>query len=150
GTMASTIRVRLQFLHTALAWAVEQKMLPAVPKFPVIKVPKKDPQPVPTESFERLVAKAQDDQMRGYLLCGWLAGLRLSEALALEWDPTDKAPYLDLARDRIVLPADFVKASKDQWISIAPELREALEALPRQGSKVFRFCDRKGRLLTTT
>src|SRR5262249_12241201 len=29
-------------------------------------------------------------------------------------------------------------------------LREALEALPRQGSKVFRFCDRKGRLLTTT
>src|SRR5262249_49910769 len=41
---ASTIKVRLQFLQTALTWAVGQKMLPAVPKFPAVRVPKKDPQ----------------------------------------------------------------------------------------------------------
>src|SRR5262245_6390655 len=44
---ASTIKVRLQFLHTALSWAVKQKLLPAVPEFPAVKVPRKDPQPVP-------------------------------------------------------------------------------------------------------
>src|SRR5262249_23239218 len=45
--LPSTIRVRLQFLHTALRWAVKQKLLPEVPAFPSVKVPKKDPQPVP-------------------------------------------------------------------------------------------------------
>jgi hypothetical protein len=37
----STIMVRLQFLHTALEWAVKQKLLPKCPDFPRIKVPKK-------------------------------------------------------------------------------------------------------------
>jgi hypothetical protein len=40
GMKPSTVKVRLQFLHTALSWAVEQKMLPAAPKFPAVKVPK--------------------------------------------------------------------------------------------------------------
>jgi hypothetical protein len=71
--MPSTIKVRLQFLHTALSWAAEQKFLPEVPKFPRVKVPKKDPQPVAPELFERMLAKAKDQQMRVYLLCGWLA-----------------------------------------------------------------------------
>lgn len=41
GMMASTIKVRLQFLHTALQWAKDQRFLPVVPKFPSVKVPKK-------------------------------------------------------------------------------------------------------------
>src|SRR5262249_7087339 len=126
---ASTIKVRLQYLQAALAWAVEQKMLPAVPRFPGGPVAQKDPQPVPAEAFERMLAKAKDDNMCAYLLCGWLAGLRLSEALELEWEPTEAAPYLDLGRDRIVLPAGFVKAVKDQWLPLDPQLRAALEAL---------------------
>jgi integrase len=143
----STIKVRLQFLHTALSWAAEQKMLPAVPKFPAVKVPKKDPQPVPLESFERLLLKAEDDpQMQAYLLCGWLAGLRLSEALALQWEPTEAAPYLDLARGHIVLPAGFVKGGRDQWVPLDPELRCVLEALPRHGKRVFRFPGERGEL----
>jgi integrase len=136
--MASTIRVRLQFLHTALQWAADQKLTPAVPKFPTIKVPKKTPQPVPAESVEKLLAKA-DGQMRAYLRCAWLAGLRRNEALALEWKETAEAPWLDLDRDRIVFPAEFVKGDEDQWVPLDPELREDLEALPRQGRKVFRF-----------
>jgi integrase len=148
GMAPGTVKVRLQFLRTALAWAAEQKLLAEVPRFPAVKVPKKDPQPVPLESFERLLLKAGDAQMRAYLLCGWLAGLRLSEALVLEWEQADRAPWLDLARDRIVLPAEFVKAVKDQWVPLDPDLRAALEALPRQGRKVFRFADRKGRPLT--
>jgi integrase len=140
GTLqASSIKVRLQFLHTALKWAADQKLIPACPKFPAVKVPKKRPQPVPTESFEKLLAKAPDDQMRAFLLCGWLAGLRLNEALALEWKETDKAPYLDPAHNRIVFPAEVVKADEDQWVPLDPKLWEALEKLPGRAGWLFRF-----------
>jgi integrase len=88
GTLAppSTVKVRMQFLHTALQWAADQRFLPECPKFPAVKVPKKRPQPVAVEAFERLLGKAPDPQTRVFLLCGWLAGLRLNEALALEWE----------------------------------------------------------------
>jgi integrase len=146
GQAPATIRQRLQLLHKALAWAVEKELLTKLPEFPEVKVPKRKPQPIPVESFERLLAKAPDHQMRTYLLTGWLSGLRLAEAAALEWEPTEDAPYLDLARDRIVLPAACVKADEDQWVPLDPELRKALLALPRYGKKVFRFvCARTGR-----
>lgn len=143
--MPSTIKVRLQFLHTALSWAVSQKMIGGVPEFPTIKVSKKNPQPVPLEAVEKLLAKAGDDnQMRVYILCGWLAGLRLSEAHALEWEESESFPWVDFARDRIVLPAEFVKGDRDQWVPLDPKLREALESLPRQGNRVFCFIGAKG------
>jgi integrase len=145
GQTPSTVRQRLALLQTALRWAADQGLIPKCPKFPKVKVPRKRPQPVPPETFERLLAKCPDDNLRTYLLCGWLAGLRLAEAVALEWEPTDAAPYLDLARDRIVLPAETVKAVEDQWVPLDPELRRALLALPRQGRKVFRFVTKAGR-----
>jgi integrase len=136
-------------LHTALGWAVKQKMLPACPEFPSVKVPRKKPQPIPLESFEKLVDKAPDQNMRAFLLTGWLAGLRLSEALRLEWAPAEEAPYLDLDRSRIILPAQFAKAVEDQWVPLDATLREVLKDLPRQGPKVFRFVKRKTRLPLT-
>jgi integrase len=143
----STIKVRLQFLHTALAWAVKKKMIPECPHFDSIKPPKRRPQAVPVESFERLIAKTPDEPTRVFLLAGWLAGLRLAEACQLEWEETDKAPYLDLARDRIILPAGFVKGCEDQWVPLDRQLRAALLALPRSGRKVFHFVDqRNGKL----
>jgi integrase len=142
--MASTVKVRLQFLHTALSWAVEQGLLPKCPRFPSVKVPEKLPQPVPVEAFERLADKAPDLNMRAYLFTAWLAGLRLEEAYNLEWERTDEAPYVDLAASKIVLPAELVKAGRDQWVPLDPALREVLLRLPRQGKKVFRFVSRKG------
>lgn len=90
-----------------------------------------------------MLAKAPDANTRTFLLSGWLAGLRLNEACALEWEETDDAPYLDLAGERIVFPAGFVKAVEDQWVPLDRELREAILALPRHGRKVFRFVDRR-------
>jgi integrase len=141
GCQPSTIKVRLQFLRTALRWAAEQGLLPSCPKIPAVKVPKKLPRPVPGEAFERLLAKAPDDQTRAYLLCAWLGGMRLNEAYTLERAPTEQAPYVDWGRDRIVFPAAFVKAAVDQWVPLDPHLRQALEALPPvPGSdRVFRF-----------
>jgi integrase len=143
--MASTVKVRLQFLHTALQWAADQGLLPKCPRFPDVKVPKKKPQPVAAESFERLLDKAPDAPMRAFLLCGWLAGLRLNEARLLEWEQTETAPWVDFSRNRIWLPAGFVKAVEDQWVPLDPELKTALEALPRRGPRVFRFVGKDGR-----
>jgi hypothetical protein len=120
GMMASTVKVRLQFRHTALAWAAKQKFIAECPAFPSVKVPKKRPQPVPSESFERLLAKAKDPALGTLLLCCWLAGLRRNEAYALEREPSEQVPWVDLARDRIILPAEFVKAVEDQWSPWTP------------------------------
>jgi integrase len=144
GMKPGTMKVRLQFLRTALRWAVEQGMLAKCPKFPKVEMDERFPQPVPVESFERIYQKAEGDaQMQAYLLAGWLAGLRLSEAYELEWEETEEAPYVDLARDRIVLPAKVAKGKKDQWVPLDPQLREALLALPRHGKKVFRFISQR-------
>jgi integrase len=140
---ASTIKVRLQCLHTVLHWAVGQNLLPECPKFPTVKVDESYPQPVPVEAVERLLQKAPDQNMRVFLLCPWLAGLRLGEAIALEWEENDRAPWVNFARRRIVLPGCFVKGGKDQWVPLDPALQAELEALPRQGRKVFPFTDKR-------
>jgi integrase len=139
GMLPSTISVRLQLLHGVFSWGTSQGYLPRCPKFPDVKVPRRKPKPVPEEAFERLLAKVTDAQMQTFLLCGWLAGLRLAEAIRLDWEETDEAPWVDLPRNRIWLPAEFVKADEDQWVPLDPDLREALLALPRHGRKVFRF-----------
>src|SRR5262249_39001938 len=117
----------------------------AVPDFPKVKVPKKRPQPIPAESFEKLAEKAPDANLKAFLRAGWLTGLRLHEAAALEWEVNDRPPWVDLAGDRIVFPAEFVKAVQDQWARLAPELRPELLALPRHGRRVFRFVTKRGR-----
>jgi integrase len=139
GLAPVTMHNYLVCLKTALRWAIEQKLLSSLPSFPMIKVPKKKPQPVPVESFEKLLAKAPDELWRAYLLCGWYGGLRLSEARHLEWDLSEEWPWVDFPENRIVLPAVFAKSAVDQWIPLHPVLREALEHLPRTSKKVFPF-----------
>lgn len=150
GMMPATILNRLHLVRAALQWAADQKLIVAVPKLPSVKVPKRRPQPIATESFEKLLDKAPNVEMRTYLLCGWLAGLRLSEAAALEWEPSSDVPYVDLGRNRIILPATFAKADEDQWVPLDPALRKALEALPRHGRAVFRFEARDGHTVCST
>jgi integrase len=99
-----------------------------------------------------LAAAADDKQLQAYLLCGWLAGLRLSEAYTLEWESTDQAPWVDFTRNRIILPVVIVKCVEDQWAPLDPALRVALDALPRHATskKVFRFSTCDGRLVTVS
>lgn len=148
GMKASTIKVRLQFLRTALSWAVKNGFLTNQPEFPKTPVPEKTPEPVPPELFDRLLNKAKDQATKVFLLCGWLAGLRLSEAFHLEWESSDAAPWVNFARSRIVVPAEFSKSKKDGYVPLDPQLRQALESMPKNGRRVFRFDDRSGRLLT--
>src|SRR5262249_30219514 len=101
---------------------------------------------VAVDAFERLVAVAPDVHWRAILWAGWLAGLRIGESYSLEWEPTEKAPWVDLSRDRIWLPAELAQADEDQWVPLDRHLRAILEALPgpRKG-KVFRLLTRDGR-----
>jgi integrase len=147
GLMASTQRVYLQLLHTVLAWGVRRKILPAVPTFPTVKVPKKKPRPVPTEAFEKLLDKAPSPTWKALLLTAWLAGLRVSETYALQWQESEEAPWLDFQQRRIWLPHKFAKADEDQWVPIDPQLQPVLEALPRTIQQVFDLRTRGGRRL---
>lgn len=148
GLAPQTIKNYLIALKTALDWAVGQKLLPALPEFPTIKVPKKKPQPIPAECYEKLIDKAPDEFWRAYLMCGWWAGLRLSEALALRWDASENLPWIDFEGSRVALPAVFAKVDVDQWVPLHPILRQALAALPRSGPKVFPFQSKNGRPLS--
>jgi hypothetical protein len=70
----STIKARLQFLRVALAWAVRQKLLPELPHFPKIRPPKRKPQPVPVETFERYSTRRRTPTCaRSCSPAGWLA-----------------------------------------------------------------------------
>jgi integrase len=149
GMATSSIKNRLQFLRTALRWAEEQDLIAKCPRFPRIQVLKRKPQPIPVESFERLVAKSPDDQMSAYLFCGWLAGLRLSEAALLERYATEEAPYIDWARNRVVIPAAFGKSKEDAWVPLDPLLRQVLEQLPDRGKNLFHFVKKNGLPITT-
>jgi integrase len=145
GLAPYTMKVYLQMLHKALNYAVEQKLLAECPDFPKVKVPKRRPQPVPEELFERLLGKAPSEEWRVLFLTGWLAGLRAGELYSLQWSPTEAAPYPDFARGRIVLPGGFVKGAEDQWVPLDRDLQAALEALPKSGPHVFPLVARHGR-----
>jgi integrase len=143
GLAPMTMRNYLIALKTALGWAVDQKFLAAVPKFPTVTVPRKKPQPIPPESFDKLLGQAPDDSWRAYLLCGWWGGLRLEEARHLRWDESPDWPWPDINSNRIVLPAVFAKSAQDQSVPLHAVLREALEKLHRDGPRIFNFRSRK-------
>ena len=144
GLAPMTIKNYLVCLKTSLSWAVDQKLLSTLPTFPTVKVPKKKPQPIPAESFEKLLAKAPDTLWKAFLLCGRWAGLRLSEARELRWASSTDWPWIDWELNRIVLPAVFAKSNEDQAVPMHPILRQTLSALPRTHAEVFPFRSRRG------
>lgn len=110
-----------------------------MPTFPSVKVPKKKPQPVPAEAFEKLLEKAPDQLWRTFLLCAWWGGLRLSETRQLQWESSDSLPWIDFEGNRIVLPAVFAKSDEDQWVPLHPTPRKALTEPLRTPPDVFPF-----------
>src|SRR5262249_16630684 len=58
GLAAWTIRNYLIALKTALGWAVSQKLLGSLPPFPIAKVPRLKPQPIPEADWLKLLAAA--------------------------------------------------------------------------------------------
>jgi integrase len=148
GLEPITIDNYLIALKTALGWAVEQQLLPKLPKFPAIKVPRRSPSPWPPSRSNACWRKHP-------MTCGapfsCAAGGPASAspmALPLHFEASDRYPWIDFDGNRLVLPAVFAKSVEDQAVPIHPTLRTALEALPRGAGRVFRFpSERKGQFL---
>lgn len=56
---------------------------------PVVKVPRGVPHPISTEQLRQLLATARTRRLRGYLLLGAYAGLRVSEIAAMDGSQID-------------------------------------------------------------
>ena len=147
GCNIHTIKGDFAYLHAALAWAKDQKLIDTIPTFPKVKAPKKRSKgrPLAGEEFERMLAKCPDRDWQDYLTGLWLSGLRLAESLDLWWDRQDKQ-HLDFTgkRPMIVIPAETEKGGRDRRIPLTPDFAKFLESLTgKRTGKVFkvRGCD---------
>ena len=63
GRTESTIKSHLAHIRAALSWAVQQDLLPSLPKFPKVQRAKRSKvmkgRPITTEEFERMLAKIE-------------------------------------------------------------------------------------------
>ncbi len=153
----ATIRSYLSHIKAALAWAVEMKMITAVP---TVKMPKRDKggkvmkgRAITGEEFDRMIAaipkalkikeaKADDDAARerkSQVVASWdrllrglyLSGLRLGEALDLYWDRDDKiCADFSGRRPMFLIRADMEKGNQDRLLPMTPDFAEFLEATP--------------------
>ena len=73
-----------------------------------------------------MLAKAPDAQNAGLPAVRLAGGAAPHRGVPAGVGGTDRAPYIDFARNRIVLPAEIVKAVKDQWVPLDPLLAELL------------------------
>jgi len=152
----TTIKGHLAHLRAALAWAVRQGWLPAVPKIPPVRRARRSKvmrgRPVTPEEFQRMLAAVPAtllpkgvrvkphrrqplvDSWR-FLLHGlWLSGLRLDEAVGLTWHPSEGVSVHDLdgPEPMFLVPAHAEKAHTDRILPMAPEFAEWLRKIPHE------------------
>ncbi len=139
GMRPATICGHLAYLKAALGWAAGQKLIHAVPRIEMPKVPKRrNICKITPEEFPHLLDKAPDVLWHAYIATAWYSGMRRNEMLELTWD-SNEAPHLDFRSRRIVIPAAYNKSDDDQWVPLHPELAEILQALPREAGHIFPF-----------
>ncbi len=166
-----SIKGHLAYLHSALEWARLIGLLVAVPE---IAMPTRTAgmkgRAIVAEEFERMLSavpdvvnektkegteksadRRADDAARveswRFLLRGlWWGGLRLGEALALDWTD-DRSLCVDLSAKRPMfrVRAHAEKGYKDRTFPMAPEFAEMLQAMPKDQRQGFVFNPRMQR-----
>ena len=161
GMKATTLARHLRHIKAALRWGERQGLLAKAPAIEMPKLPKGQSlakhRPVTTEEFERLllatprVRKHDAPQWRRLLRGLWFSGLRLSEALALDWN--DGPFVLDTAgkHPAFRIEAEGQKSRRSEVVPATPDFVDwVLAEFPpaeRQG-KVFKmFARRSGKPL---
>lgn len=155
GKSEATIACYARHLKATLRWALEQGLLPVLPKFTMPKRAKfakvMKGRPITVEEFERMLTavpkaigtdKAVVASWKHFLEGLWWSGLRLSESLLLRWDFAPSAIIVDFSgrRPMLRIPCEAEKGGKDRLLPMAPEFAEFLLATPdaeRKG-RVFR------------
>jgi integrase len=167
----ASIKGHLAYLHAALEWARLIGLLVVVPEMAMpTRTAGMKGRAIVSEEFERMLAavpdvvnekpkegteksadRRADDAARveswRFLLRGlWWGGLRLGEALALDWTD-DRSLCVDLSGKRPMfrVRAHAEKGYKDRTFPMAPEFAEMLQAMPKDQRQGFVFNPRMQR-----
>jgi integrase len=145
GKREATIKSYRSHLHAILEWAVRQKLLPRLPGFPDAPKVAKGESPakgraILREEAERMVKKTARvvgkpaaRSWRRLLIGLWWSGLRLGEAVALEWyEPGARGFCVDLSgrRPMFIIGGEAEKAGCNRLLPMAPEFARWLEKIP--------------------
>jgi integrase len=71
-----------------------------------------------------------------FIATAWYTGMRRNEMLDLTWDDRGM-PTVDLANNRIRIPAAYNKSDEDQWLPLHPQLTEILGATAERRGYLF-------------
>jgi integrase len=156
GMKPTTLARHLRHIKAVLRWAERQALLS---KAPAIEMPKLDKgqslakhRPVTAEEFDRMLlaaVKVRKNDAAGWqrLLRGlWLSGLRLGEALALDWNDGPFVFYTTGKHPTFRIEAAGQKSRKSEVAPATPDFVEWLLAETPEGQrvgKVFPLVDRK-------
>lgn len=124
GWSAATRRAYIDAMRAALSWFHARGYRPDNPGvgLPVVRVPKGRPRPVSSTDLAVLLAGARRRRMRGYLLLGAYAGLRVSEIAAVSGQ--------DVHGGWLTVTG---KGATTARLPMHPVLVEYAETMPRQG-----------------
>lgn len=155
GMKTTTLARHLRHIKASLRWAERQGLIAKAPAIEMPKLPKGQSmakhRPVTAEEFDRMIAavpkvRRHDSAEWERLLRGlWLSGLRLGEALALDWS---EGPFVldTLGRHpRFVIEAEGQKSRRSEVVPVTPDFAEwILAEVPKaeRTGRVFKVVDR--------
>lgn len=159
GHAEQTVRSRLGALRAALRWAADVGIIAAPPTIPRQRKTGKRAggkgRAITPHEFalmlratREVVGRKNAKQWRRSLRCLWLSGLRLGEAITLDWsDPLAIRPELDGEHPMLLVPGEQNKDGDDHLVPITPDWRVWLERTPRdqRSGRVLQFPKRKQR-----
>ena len=155
GLADATIAKTARQLKAALRWGERQGMLA---KAPAIEMPKRQKgaklmkgRAVSGEEFDRMIAavpkvRPHDTPAWERLLRGlWLSGLRLGEAVVLDWDDGPFSVDLGGKHPRFRILAEAQKSGRDELLPMTPDFAQwLLDATPEteRVGRVFKLTNR--------
>lgn len=156
----ATMRTYLTHLKVAIKWAASVEIIPAVPHITMPRMPNKAKgRPITLEEFERMILAAPA-AVNEYTVCHgrracywpridvgcirllhglWLSGLRLGEALNLEWRGDLVRPELEGRHPMFRFASPGQKNRKTELVPMAPEFAEFLEQTPPKRRRGYVF-----------
>jgi integrase len=153
GVTVSTLASALRHIRVMLRWANRNRLLPALPHIEMPRSAQKAKgMALVGEQVERILlavpqVRPRDSAAWEFLIRGlWTSGLRISEALALEWEEGAVAIVgMEGGRPKIRIQGEAQKGGKLTEAPCPPEFAELLGSIPeaeRRG-RVFKVSSRR-------